>query len=574
MDLLDAGRADRSLTGSRLEHWEWLHELRNRFELVIEVLDVDLRCVLGAVTHVPGAAALRAALESGPDGTVRSMAASVLRSPGVRTMSAGGLRVRLFPLFAGASARPGPIGVLLLADGGAAAVTDTAEPAAEIDRRLDAAGQWLVAAIEAAIAASAQDAVRARTAERLASIIDVIDALSRSQCEREILSLAMDALALWYDADVRVYRCDTSGEFLLESCLAGVERRHGDLRLSGACMGTRQEVFRLESTDDAEAAGWTGAADTLFVPIVIDDSTEWLLTVSGAGESAFAVTLGLLSRVVSVRLSYLQRESDDRLRGRLRAVLTLGDAPFDATLRLALEAIARETGALSAQLATYGDPHCPPLLVVGWAYGEDELPPFTDACTTRATSHAITAGAAAGSGLTAVLAVRAEGPGFSTRAVKLAQVAADLLGIWLSGALLRPRDIRVAADSDYATEFVGRLADHVDRFGRLKTGGTVAVVLPPAAGPSGVQLDEVMQVVQDHVRSSDVVGVVGTGAGVFIPEANREAAASLVTRLVRGAQQSGAMTVRVGITTFPPVSESPETAVQRARVNAREESAS
>ena len=61
---------------------------------------------------------------------------------------------------------------------------------------------------------------------------------------------------------------------------------------------------------------------------------------------------------------------------------------------------------------------------------------------------------------------------------------------------------------------------------------------------------------------------------LVIPEANREAAASLVTRLVRGAQQSGAMTVRVGITTFPPVSESPETAVQRARVNAREESAS
>ena len=571
LELPDAGGAERGRLVSRPEHWEWLHELRNRFELAIEIVDTDLLCVLSGVTHVAGAAALRVALESGGDGALRQVAASILRSPGTRAVVASGLRVRLFPLSSRASAQSGPIGVLLLADGEPAAANRSAQAAAETDHRLDATGQWLVAAIEGAIAASAQDADQARTAERLAAIIDILDALSRSACDRDILALAMDALALWYDADVRLYRCDASGEFLLESCLPGVERRHGDLRLSGPFVGVRHDVFRLESADEAEALGWTGPGDTLFVPIVVDDSTDWLLTVSGAADSAFAMTLGLLGRVVSVRLTYLQRESADRLRARLRAVLTFGDAPFDATLRLALEVIARESGALSAQLATYCGPQRPPSLVVGWAYAEDQLPPFTEACTISATSHAIAAGAAAGAGMTAVLALRAEGPAFSSGAAKLAQASADLLGIWLSGATLRPRDMRVAAESEYSTEFVGRLADHLDRFGRLKTGGAVAVVLPPPAGSNGAQLDEVIQVVQEHVRSSDVVGVVGRGAGVFIPEANGEAAASLVGRLMRGAQEKGAMVVRVGITTFRAASESPETAVQQARVNAQRE---
>src|SRR5204862_68580 len=236
-------------------------------------------------------------------------------------------------------------------------------------------------------------------------------------------------------------------------CLPGVERRHGDLRLSGPFVGARHDVFRLESADEAEALGWTGPADTLFVPIVVDDSTDWLLTGSGAAAPAVAMTAGLRARAVG--------------------------------------------------------------------------------------------------------------------AGKLAQGSAVLLGIWLSGATLRPRDMRVAAESEYSTEFVGRLADHLDRFGRLKTGGAVAVVLPPPAGSNGAQLDEVIQVVQEHVRSSDVVGVVGRGAGVFIPEANGEAAASLVGRLMRGAQEKGAMAVRVGITTFRAASESPETAVHQARVNAQ-----
>jgi len=402
-------------------------------------------------------------------------------------------------------------------------------------------------------------------------VVDIIDALSRSDRERDVLTLAMEALALWYDADVRLYRCDLSDAFVLESCLPGGELHGVAVRLSGASISGRHEVFRLDSMDDVAALGWTGPPDTLFVPLTLGDSTEWLLTVSGAGDPGLAVTLGLLSRVVSVRLTHLHREAVDRLRASLRAVLTFGDAPFDATLRLALEVIARGGGALSAQLATFGDAQRPPVLVAGWACADDDGPNFAEACRTRATSQRITTAVPVGSGLTAVLTLRAEEPGFSNSAVRLAQAAAEMLGVWVSGALVPPREVRVAADSEYSTEFVGRLSGYVDTLGRLRTGGAVAVVLPHGDNADGFQLDEVMQVVQDQVRSTDVVGIVGCGAGVFIADASSEAAATLADRLIRGAQLRGIRAVRVGVATFPPLSESAEMLVRRARINAQRE---
>jgi hypothetical protein len=571
-ELLDVRGAGRAALIARLEQWEWFRELRNRFDLAIEVLDLELQHVLNAVPYGQSALALRAALQDSGEGTLRETAAAVVRTARVRSMTIGGVRVRLFPLFMRFAGPPVPVGVLLIADTHPPGERSDAEAPADIDRRLDATGQWLVAAIEAAIAASAENVDQVRTTQRLAGIVDIIDVLSRCDQETEIVALVMDAIALWYDADVRVYRQDCSGAFLLHACLPAVNPHNATGRLAGESIASRQDVFRLESMSDAVAIGWDGPADTLFAPLTIDDATRWLFTVSGPMEPSFSVTLGLLGRIVSVRLTHLLRETDDRLRGRLRAWLTFGDAPFDATARLALETIARETGALSATIATYSDAQGPPALLIGWASAEEDVPPFVSAGTTQATNQAITVGVTAGSSVTAVLALRGDGTGFSTASARLAQSAADILGVWLSGAMVRQADCRLVADSEYSTEFVGRLAGHVDEFGRLKTGGALAVVLPDVADFSGAQLDDVMQAVQEQVRASDLIGFVGSGAGVLIPEAGRAAASALVDRLLKAAHRPGGVPVKVGITTFPPLSESPDTLVHRALTDARRES--
>jgi hypothetical protein len=571
-ELLDVRGARRADLVARLEQWEWFRELRNRFDLAIEVLDLEPQPVLGAVPYGQSALALRAALQASGEGTLRETAAAVGRTAKVRSMTTGRVRVRLFPLFVRFAGPPVPVAVLLIADTHLPGERSDEEAAADIDRRLDMTGQWLVAAIEAAMAASAENADQVRTMQRLAGIVDVIDVLSRCERETEIVALVMDAIAVWYDADVRVYRQDCSGAFLVHTCLPAVNPHNVTGRLAGEPIASRQDVFRLESMSDAVAIGWDGPADTLFAPLIVDDAIRWLLTVSGPMEPSISVTLGLLARIVSVRLTHLLRDTAEHLRERLRAWLTFGDAPFDATARQALETIARETGALSATIATYIDSQGPPALLIGWASGEEDIPPFMAAGTTQATTQTITVSVAAGSNVTAVLALRGDGTGFSTASAGLAQSAADMLGVWLAGAMVRQADLRLVADSEYSTEFVGRLAGHVDEFGRLKIGGTLAVVLPALADFSGAQLDDVMQAVQEQVRASDLIGIVGNGAGVLIPDADGAAASALVDRLLKATHRPGGLPVKIGVTTFPPLSESPDTLVRRALTDARRES--
>ena len=177
-------------------------------------------------------------------------------------------------------------GVLVIADTHAVHDDTVANVTDEIDRRLDATGQWLTAAIEAAIGATTVNADEARSGQRLAAVMDVIETLRRLDSDRTIVSLTMEAIALWYDADVRVYRQDVSGAFMLHACLPGVSRDSAAPELVGNQIWGRDDVFGLDSLRELEEIGWEGQAlDTLFVPLSIDESTEWLVTVSGAAIS-------------------------------------------------------------------------------------------------------------------------------------------------------------------------------------------------------------------------------------------------------------------------------------------------
>jgi hypothetical protein len=253
--------------------------------------------------------------------------------------------------------------------------------------------------------------------------------------------------------------------------------------------------------------------------------------------------------------------------------LTFGDAPFSATAQIALEAIAVETGATGAQLTIYYEPDAAPVLSVQWGTGHREAA-FVEAGTTAIASDNIALGAAAGSGVTVVLSLRRESGGFAPAAVRLARAGTTMLAIWISGALIRPTEVRIPSEPEYASEFVTRLRGQVDGLGRLKVGGAVAVMLPDVTDPTGSQLDDVVQIVQDQVRASDVVAIVeAIGAGVLLPEASRDVATAIVGRLLEAARKVGMSAARVGIATFTPASESPETLLRRALMNARRGSA-
>jgi len=543
--------------------WKWLEELRLRFDLAIELLDPALEYVLKPLPGAESAVDVRALSQSDPN--VRHAAAAALRSSNPRTFTSGGARLHIRPLFLRSGVTPLANGVLVIADRQA----DDVAASKEVDRRLDATGRWLTAAIEAEIGAASDQAEADQSADRLAGVVDVIDTLHRVSDEREIISVMMEALAFWFDTDVRVYQQDLSGAFALHACLPGVERSAVAQQLDGHHIWGRDDIFKIGSSRELEALGWIGAdPDTLFAPISVEQTAEWLLTMSGAGDPTAESTLSVLSHIAGARLTDLYRDVVERQRREFTAIVAFGDAPFDATARIALEAIARDIGATAATVTIYGGDSAP-TVSVGWGAGPDEVAPFVEAGSSTATPELILVGMRAGAGVSLVLSVRSQGGRFTGASARLTRSAAMLFATWVSGALIRRGEVRVPDLSEYAGEFVDRLRGHLDRLGRLKMGGAVAVVMADLSPPTGFLLDNVMQVVQEQVRSSDVVGMLQTGAGVLLPEATREVATAVVDRLLHAARTQGMAAARVGMVTFAPSSESPATLLERALMNAR-----
>jgi len=83
-----------------------------------------------------------------------------------------------------------------------------------------------------------------------------VQALSEIDDERQLIRLMMDAIALWFDADVRAYRQDFSGAFVLDAWLPGSDTSAGPLRIPGTQIWERHEIFAIESVEDLEVLKW------------------------------------------------------------------------------------------------------------------------------------------------------------------------------------------------------------------------------------------------------------------------------------------------------------------------------
>jgi hypothetical protein len=561
-----------------LRRWSWLEALRLRFDLSLEILDADLEYVFDPLPERHVAISLRSALHGMGRPALVDTVAGVIRSTKPQTLTANGFRVRFLPLFIRSAASPTVLGVLAIGDPQPAPRRPPVEESVEpTDRRLDGMGQWLVAAIEAALGATYKEVGEARDAQRMAGSFDVIDALTQLQSDREIIALLMDAVALWYDADVHVYRQDLSGAFILHASLPGADAERAAPRLLGHHIWGRGEVFSPESRAELDELGWSASmVHTLFVPIAVDQSTEWLLAVSEAGDDpAIRETLSVFGRVASVLLSDLQHQAADRLARKLTSILLFSEAPFHATARLAFEAVAAETGASSVQFATFEveEGRTRPALSMQWGGADTDVAPFVEAETTSLAPAAIAVGVG-GSGVTAVLSLQRSTGAFAPSAPRLARSAASMIGVWLSGAMIAAPDVRVPVPGDYGAELLQRLRGQVDRFGHVRVGGAVAVVLPQAQASARHTLDEAVDLIEHHVRPSDVIGAVGAaGAGVLLADATRDVASAVVGRFLRAAKDKGPLVVRVGVAMFAAASESPESVLERAVMNARRGSA-
>ncbi len=545
-------------------HWAWLEHMRQRFGPAIEVLDRGLRCVLATPSRGHAGAALRAILQDARESAACQVATLALRAGVRQAVSTAGLRIRFLPLVADGGARATWSGVLVIADYLPDRTGASADALSALDRRLDDVLHWLGPAVEATIASAQDEAERNSTARRLEAMVGAVGGLERFEHEDDVVRQMMEAAGLWYGHDVRVYRQEATGAFVLDDYLPGLDLHRAPTRLAGSLVSGHDSVFRLGSSE-VEALGWDRApGDTLFVPIGAGESTDWLIAVSGAAGESAGPTLSFLHHIAGIVLENIESRRRVRLERVLTELLRLGDAPVESAGRLGLQALAHEIDAHAIDLQVAGEPHIDSPLLVAWrdaASVDVPAPGGNEASPTIEISERV-------GDVIVALSMSRRGRAFTAAALRLARMALDLYGLWLSGVLVSQTPMRATADSDRAVDLAGRLRGHVDASGCLTVGGAVAVMLPEPPHSTGPELDEVMRLLQDHVRSSDVIGAVDHGAGVLLPNATERAAASLVTRLRDAVRDRGLATMHIGMTTFGPFSAAPEALLTRASAHA------
>ena len=210
--------------------WDWLEQLRFRFDLSIEILDKQRQYVLAPAPAPVRAPDIRATITSPDDERLREAAAAVFRTGKARSFAAGGLHIRVFPLFAGQKVPRAVVGLLLLGTEAPAPSATRPDPADNGDNRLDAAGQWLTAAVEATIDATALRGDETRAAERFGTIIDIVEAFGRMNDDRQLVDLTVEA---WRCGTTRTSAA-TARTFRVRSCSrrgcqASTCRRHANM---------------------------------------------------------------------------------------------------------------------------------------------------------------------------------------------------------------------------------------------------------------------------------------------------------------------------------------------------------
>jgi hypothetical protein len=330
------------------------------------------------------------------------------------------------------------------------------------------------------------------------------------------------------------------------------------------------EVFRLDSPRDFEDLGWDPQlGDTLFVPLAVEDSTEWLLTVTGVTEPSIEATLTLLRRVVSLLLTQLDRDVISRVARMTAGRLALCDAPFDEVVRMGLETLAGGIGASGSQVAIYRQGQGAPATSIQWGTIEHD-PGLVEVGHDSATPHGIASPVVAGPGVTAVFWCEKQIETFSAADARIAHSVATMFANWFCGTLIKRGDPAGEPAPRPSSDLMERMRESVDRRSRIVFTGSLAIVAPEMELPAAVELDELEHVVRRGVRSSDAIGVVSDNAvGILLEGVDEPTGRLIVGRMLGVCQTCGFRSLRVGMTTFHASSDTVDAILEQAFSNVR-----
>jgi len=465
-----------------------LERARTRFGLEVEVLDATLQHV-----YPDSTTALSRMIEESP--VVRQSLLAALADGRPEQLDDAGVQYQVFPLRRAARVRQASALV-------AVRRTERALESVEDERAWPELARAIVEADFAAAEALTDERQQSR---RLLATLRFLRHLVETDSEADLSHAIVQAAAVWFDVDARIFRRNLSGEFVLHTALPGAHVEESAKRLSAHSFAGSGDAVRIGPIPEWGQS--TAGSEVVLVPLGLGGNPDWVLALIGTfpqdAESLFAV----LGRIVGVQLETIRSKRRDRTRDRFTGLIEEGGAvPELLAVRLVRE-LADLTGAAYASLVVNRQGRERRIVCIGASTEAPGASTDSNVVDRFAPTHFVCK-LMLSEGAFAVLDARpAPEHTFDSDAELMTRVATRVLQSWLVGAESSLSDAARPAIRPAVSEFVRRIEEELERAKRFDLRLSLVIIDIPATATGLDRAASVMQdAVRQELRGSDVLG--------------------------------------------------------------------
>ena len=400
--------------------------------------------------------------------------------------------------------------------------TDAIHRSRPMDARVEPWIEVLRGAIEADLSSREEIDGERQQARAVRGALRFVTYLAAATSAREVADAAIQAAAIWFDADARVYRRQPSGEFVLVASLPGANVPQEARQLSELVLGLDAPFVR-----SAPLAGLAGGREGIVIPMVASGSPEWALVLLGAIPAEADVTLEALGRVLGLQMERLALVRAAAIRGKFEEILVRGDRAAELTALDLLRNLTAQTSGSGAalwiqdgheqrRLAAVGDPTA--------ASGDVD-----ESSTTRQ----IRTFPLGGSRRARLEVGSASDAPFDSDAPLVADVCTSVLRAWLPAALHTAATGAPWVLPGTAADFARRIEEELARAKRFDRDLAMVVVESGVMPWPQETTDRLVELLRGELRGSDVLGLVGERRVVVLLVETHESAVGTVVRRLR-----------------------------------------
>lgn len=465
-----------------------LERARTRFGVEVEILDATL-----AHVYPESGTELGRLIEESP--AVRRTLLDALASGRPEHVDRSGLTYQIFPLRRSAKTRHTQ-GLLAVRRTSAGFGTD-AEPWSDLARAI----------VEADFTAADTLNDERQRSRRVLAALRFLRHLVETDLETDLAQAIVQAAAVWFDVDARIYQRDLAGDFVLHTSLPAAHIDEAGKRLNSLWLAGTGEMRRIGAIPEWGLQGG-GSAEVSIVPLTASAGAEWVLVLVGSVPEDGDAILPVLGRIAGVQLDSLRARRRERTRELFESRLSQTDVAAELLVVHAVRELANLTSAASAALTLNRRGRLRRLVRVG-AFSPEPVALAAAPGEWLFAADQFVCALPIAAGVSATLEMRpAPGESFTPDAALVTRVAARVLQTWLLGAEPSLAESASAeAMQPLVSAFVRRIEEELERAKRFDLRLSLVVIdVPRQVAAEQDAVSQLQETVRRELRGSDVLG--------------------------------------------------------------------